>query len=380
MLYKKKDSNNKNDKNKIFEEDIFIQTYGSKISKELNVFYNPIMKLNRDISLLVIATYFDSPIKFCDPMAATGIRELRFMKSIPTSFKKIIIGDISKKAIKDIKKNFKANKLSTKKIELIHNNAINTITKEYYDFIEIDPFGSPVSFLDIACQRIKHKGILSVTATDTAALCGTYPKTTFRKYGQKVDMTFCHEEVGLRNLIAYSIRQGAKYDKLLTPILSYSKDHYYKIFFKVEESRTKSYKELCDLKFLKYETIYQNFKILDYEEKTKNKEIIIGKTYIKSYNDKSFIEQLQKNLNLINDNKKVTKLLEELHQEIDTIGHFNPHKLEKHNKFHANIKSDKLIEELKNNNFKVSRPHNNRLGIKTDAKGEDIIKLMKKYI
>jgi len=39
----------------IEEEGVKIYSYGEKISKELTVFYNPIMKLNRDISLLVIA-------------------------------------------------------------------------------------------------------------------------------------------------------------------------------------------------------------------------------------------------------------------------------------------------------------------------------------
>ena len=48
--------------NTINEENISITHYGELISKELKVFYNPVMKLNRDMSLLLIKSYFDKPI------------------------------------------------------------------------------------------------------------------------------------------------------------------------------------------------------------------------------------------------------------------------------------------------------------------------------
>jgi tRNA G26 N,N-dimethylase Trm1 len=66
------------------EENVTLKTYGSKISKKLEVFYNPKMKLNRDISHLVLYSYFKDfkkKINFCDPMCASGIREIRFLKN-----------------------------------------------------------------------------------------------------------------------------------------------------------------------------------------------------------------------------------------------------------------------------------------------------------
>jgi tRNA (guanine26-N2/guanine27-N2)-dimethyltransferase len=357
---------------KIFEEDIFIQTFGEKISKDLKVFYNPLMKLNRDISLLVIQTYFNKQITLCDPMSATGIRELRFIKTIPDKFSKITTGDISKTAIKNIKKNFKKNKLKTNKLELIHDNAINTINKYYYDFIEIDPFGSPIPFLDIACQKIKHNGILSVTSTDTAALCGTYPKTTLRKYGIKIQKTLYFEELGLRNLIAYCQRQGAKYNKSITPILSYSSDHYYKIFFKVQDSKTKSLTKIKELKYISWDKKTQQTKIEEYE--TKNS---IGKTYTKELNNKEFLNKLLENSNLIQDNKKVLKLINSLIEEPNILGYYNPHKFQKEYKFDTSKKFETIIEELKLKGFLASKPHNNRLGIKTNANHKEFIKIMK---
>lgn len=356
----------------IFEEEIKIPKYGDKISKKLNVFYNPKMKINRDISLLVINSYFEKQISFCDPMSASGIREIRFLKKIPNKFKKLVVGDISKTAIKDMKKNFMLNKISTKNIEFVNENAINTISKYYYDFIEVDPFGSPVPFLDIACQRIKHGGILSVTATDTAALCGTYPKTCFRRYGIKVEKTFYYEELGLRNLIAYCQRQAAKYEKVVTPILSFSNEHFYKIFFKVEESRTKSLEIIKELKYIEYNRKTQENKIIKVET-----EKAFGKTYVGKLNDNEFLKSL--NINLIKENKEVSKLISKLLEELEIFGHINTNKLQKENKFSSKISFEQLFEELKKKKYTVSRVHNNVYGIKTNAPTKEIIKIMKKY-
>jgi len=370
MFFKKKEF--------VIEENVKIPIYGKKITKKLNVFYNPVMKLNRDISLLFIETYFKSinkKAKFCDPMAASGIREIRFLKTIPSRFEELIIGDISKTAIKNIKKNFKENKISLKKVKLLNENAMNTISSTYFNFIELDPFGTPVPFLDISCQRIKHEGILSVTATDTAALCGTYPKTTFRRYGIRNVKTLWYDELGIRNLIAYVQREAAKYDKVAKPILSYSNNHYYKVFFKIEESKTNCIKILNQLKYLEVDPKTQDIKILNYSN-----ENTIGKTYVGPLQDIEFLEELKTNLNLLESKKDAGKLIDSLINEIDIVGYYNPHKLQKKFKFGSSIKFETLINQLHENGFKVSRPHNNRLGIKTNAKAEDIIKIMKLHV
>lgn len=360
------------------EEGIVITSFGDKISKELDVFYNPIMKLNRDISMLVIKTYFTlnhkKKIKFCDPMGASGIRELRFLKDIPKMFEKLTIGDISANAIDNIKENFKLNQIPMDLIELKRAEAINTIASQYYDFIEIDPFGSPVEFIDTAIQRIKHNGILSVTATDTAALCGTYPKTTLRRYNIRVKKTLYYEEIGLRNLIAHCQVQGAKYDKALIPIISYSSDHYYKIFFKIEDGRERAYNVVNNLKYISWDKDNQETKILKYEEENS-----FGKTYVCDLVNKEFLKTMIDNINLIKDNKKITKLLNNLLEEEQIVGYFIPAKLQKTYKINNCPKFEILGEELIKNGYSYSRPHNNRFGIKTNCNSQEFVNILKKF-
>lgn len=357
----------------IEEENIKIPIYGEKISKELKVFYNPDMKLNRDISLLVIKSFFNKKIIFCDPMCASGIRELRFQKVIPEMFLEMIVGDISKTALLNTKKNFKFNKLKTFNIKFLNQDAINTISTKYFHFIEIDPFGSPVPYLDIALQRIKHDSILSVTATDTAALCGTYPKTTFRKYNIKVEKLPSYEEIGLRNLIAFCQIQASKYSLYLKPLISYSSKHYYKVFFQTIDSKEFALNSVLDLKYINYDKKTQEIILKEYQD-----EKSIGKTYVKELNDKDFIEKLKKNLFLLEKKNEAEKLLNKLFEELDVVGSYNIHLLQKEYNLKNQKSFDFIISELEKETFLASKCHNNKFSIKTNAPLEIILNILKK--
>ena len=359
--------------NTISEEGISITNYGELISKDLKVFYNPVMKLNRDMSLLLIKSYFKEKITFCDPMIATGIREIRFLKTIPECFESMTLGDISKIALEDAEKNFKNNSISTQKITFKHENAINTIASQFFHFIEVDPFGSPVPFLDIALQRIKHNGILSVTATDTAALCGTYPKKTLRRYGIYTQFIHCYEEIGLRNLIAYCTREAAKHDKVLEIMISYSSDHYYKIFFKVQDGAQKA---LEDVKKLQYYTCEKKTQEIKFSEFRSSKEHL-GPIYTGPLKDQKLVDTMISNLELIKDKKKIEKLLILISEEIEQFGYFNTHKLQKSYKIGSQLKFSDIMDKLKEKGFEVSKPHNNRLGIKSNCSYTDIIEILK---
>ena len=186
-------------------EAVFFADTG-KISKKLEVFYNPVMKTNRDISIHLLKALDRKDMQIGLPLAGSGIRALRFALELPKStFKMIYINDGSKIAIKHIKKNIKANKLNKFQFE-IHNKDANIFMFEQkgFDYIDIDPFGSPNPFLDIACKRIARNGILAVTATDTAPLAGAYPKACKRKYNAVPLHTDIKHEIGIRILTGVS--------------------------------------------------------------------------------------------------------------------------------------------------------------------------------
>jgi len=44
--------------------------------------------------------------------------------------------------------------------------------KDRFDVLDLDPYGAPTPFLDGAVQAVSEGGLLCVTATDMAVLCG----------------------------------------------------------------------------------------------------------------------------------------------------------------------------------------------------------------
>src|SRR5690606_17379899 len=122
-------------------------------------------------------------------------------------------------------------------------------SNKMFDYIDIDPFGSPNQFLDSSIRHLKKKGLLAVTATDTAALCGTYPDACKRKYWANPLRNELMHEVGLRIFIRKIQLVASQYDKALTPILSYAKDHYVRVFFKSEPGKSKVNKILNEHNF-----------------------------------------------------------------------------------------------------------------------------------
>ena len=165
----------------------------NKITKKLPIFYNPVMKFNRDITVLVLNAFIkyrkdkfnlNNAISIALPLAGSGIRAFRILNEIPIkAIKEININDIRDNFKKIIEEIISLNKdlfndKSISKLKIFNKDA-NIFLREGdgFDYIDIDPFGSPNNFLDSAISKIKNKGLLTITATDTAALVGTYPNT-----------------------------------------------------------------------------------------------------------------------------------------------------------------------------------------------------------
>lgn len=216
-----------------------------KISKKMGVFYNPAMGLNRDISVLLLNSISKSNLQIADPLAATGVRSIRFLKELDKNkIKSISMNDNDKNSVRLIKQNLALNKLSYKnnqKITIKNNDAnLFLLDSSGFDYIDIDPFGSPNFLLDSAAKRLSRDGILAVTATDTSALCGTFPKACLRKYWAVSKKDAVMHETGLRILIRKIQLAAAQYGKALAPVFSYSKDHYMRVFLRNSKGKNKA--------------------------------------------------------------------------------------------------------------------------------------------
>lgn len=335
-----------------------------KISRGMRVFYNPIMSLNRDISVLLLNSISKNNLQIADPLAATGVRSIRFLKELnKNKINKIYLNDYNKNAIISIKQNLVLNKISYKnsvKIVIKNEDANLFLLKSTgFDYIDIDPFGSPNFMLDSACKRIAREGILAVTATDTSALCGAFPNACLRKYWASPKKDAIMHETGLRILIRKIQLVAAQYDKALVPIFSYSKSHYMRVFFRNDKG-----KNIVN-KILSYHGYFND----------------AGPMWLGNLWDKKLTSNMYKSMlknNILNKNKELVDFLSIIKEEsnINVVGFYDIHQIAKNKKLKVIIKKDDIIWKINKIGYKASHTHFSGTGIRTNIEYKKFLRLM----
>ncbi len=358
-----------------------IKTWTKEIvSKDMPVFYNPLMKFNRDMSVLLLNSVDKNDMNIGDPMAGTGVRAVRLLTELKKGkIKSIQINDLSEKAVETIKENIELNKdnLNYEDIEVSQKDAnLFILESQGFDYLDIDPFGTPNPFLDSSMERISRGGILAVTATDTAALCGTYPTTCKRNYYATPLRNEHMHELGLRILARKVQLIATQYEKALTPIFSYHKDHYFRIFFLCTKSKTKCDEMIKRHKFFHYCNKCLNFETSDKNELTccERKMDYAGPLWVGELNDKILLKEMIKN-NDIKENKEFLEtILKESQKNI--VGFVDLHRYSQ--KYKTGIpKTDEAITKLRNNGFFAEKTIFDLYGIRTDAKIKEFVEAVR---
>ena len=366
-----------------------IKTYTAEtVSKDMPVFYNPVMNLNREISVLLLNSVDKKDMQVALPLAATGVRGIRFLLELEKSkIKTISFNDRNADAFKLIKSNLKLNKIKSGKKIIVTNLDANEflLSSKGFDYIDIDPFGSPNFFLDSAVKRIARQGIIAVTATDTAALCGTSRNACLRKYSSKpLKNEFCHE-TGLRILISKVQSAGAQYDKALIPIFSYSKEHYFRVFFECIKGKKKVDETMKNHGYIlhcKQCLFRKNADSIFNDEKCplcKSKLDYAGKIWLGQLWNKKLVTKMNQDAKK-SDNKELIKLMQIISNEskINEVGFYDIAKVVKHNKLKNVPKKNLLISEIKKAGFKAAETHIRPNSIKSNIELKELLKLIKK--
>lgn len=335
-----------------------------KTSSKMEVFYNPTMSLNRDISILLLNSINKKNLQIADPLAASGVRSIRFLKELGKSkIKKIYINDYNEDAVKLIKENLRLNKIKYKKDRMaITNQDANLflLNSNGFDYIDIDPFGSPNFLLNNAIIRLSRNGMLAVTATDTSALCGTYPNACLRKYWALPKKDAVMHETGLRILIRKIQLVAAQYDKALTPVFSYAKEHYMRVFLKNEKGKNK-----VD-EILKKHGAFNN----------------TGPMWLGSLWDKSLCSKMYNNAlrnKIFNNDSELIKFLKTIKEEskINALGFYDLHDICEKNRIKNLQKKEVIKEEIRKLGYKASDTHFKGEGIRSSIPLNKLIKILR---
>ncbi|MDR1993211.1 MAG: tRNA (guanine(10)-N(2))-dimethyltransferase [Nitrososphaerota archaeon] len=345
------------------------------------VFYNPVMEFNRDLSVLAFGAYqnmMGHEVRICEPLTSQGIRGIRYAAEID-NVSQVLLSDISTKACELAQHNIELNHLETK-IVLKHSDANRTLynnasPKKRFDIIDIDPFGTPVPYLDSAIRALKNHGLIAATATDLAPLCGVHAKACLRKYGGKpLRAEYCHE-LAVRLLCGYIAATAAKYDIGVQILFSHSDDHYIRVYTQIDYGAKKADK---NIKFIGYimhcfncmhrEIIMQPFNCPTCQE-CGAKMDYSGPLWVGPIADPSFVTQIlvQNQKTILRNNTKIAKRLTLIKAEAPLPPtYYVIDKLSGKLNLPAPA-NQAFIETLKKAGYQAVLTHFNPRGIKTDA-------------
>jgi tRNA (guanine26-N2/guanine27-N2)-dimethyltransferase len=360
------------------------------------VFFNPTMELNRDLAVLALQAFqkmVRRDISVCEPLAGCGIRGIRFAMEVK-GVRKILLGDINPNATKLAKLNVKRNKLP--KIVQVANEDANLLLSRYaaprkrFDFIDVDPFGSPAPYMDSAIRALRDGGFLALTATDMAPLCGVHPRAGVRKYGGKPLRTeYCHE-LAVRLLIACLTMTAAKHDVGVEAMFSHSTDYYIRVYALAHHGAREADKSLREMGHILHcftcfnrETSKGIASPLKREcPECGSKLSVAGPLWLGKLCEREFCASMEREVaeRNLKQEKRIHELLSLIHDEADgSATYYVTDKICDS----LSLRTPPLIQvinKLKNKGYKAVPTHFNRKGFRTDAPAKVVKEIITKIV
>ena len=223
----------------------------AKDPKTFPAFFNPAARVNRDVSVAVAKS--TRPATFLDALAGTGARGVRVAKEASKSMAVTMV-EFNETSAAIARKNAKANGVEAR-CTIVHQESNAYLHSRFgrlerFDAVDVDPFGTPAPYVQGALSAAADGGVISVTATDTATLCGVYPSVALRRYGARVPKTEFAHEAAVRVLFGFCARVGGILDIGIEPVAAHSTLHYLRVYFRASRGPANSDRSLKELGYV----------------------------------------------------------------------------------------------------------------------------------
>jgi tRNA (guanine26-N2/guanine27-N2)-dimethyltransferase len=193
------------------------------------VFYNPDMGFDRDIGVAFASAHFGPGTRRgWDMLSATGARGLRLL-SESGAFASFLFTEAHPDAVDVLARNASAVPGAFVRAA----DARELPPESPFDYVDIDPYGSPIGFVPTAIRAVRDGGVLAVTATDLMVLAGVQPGACERLYGSHPVRGRLGPESGLRILIAYLARAAVEGGRTVRPLLAYVRGHHVRVYLEL---------------------------------------------------------------------------------------------------------------------------------------------------
>ena len=337
-----------------------LHTEGSISFETEGAFYNPKMMLNRDIGVAMSRAL--GLTEYLDAMSASGIRGLRVARD--AGVEKVSLNDVSPQAYELLVKNVARNDLTC---TVSCKNANVLLHEQHFQAVDLDPFGSPSSYLPAASRSALN--YLFITATDTAPLCGAHLKSGIRKYMTKPLRTDYHREMGARVLLGLAARELARLDKSPVPLLTHVTDHYVRTYLRVIKGAKAADKCLESVGYVEHCRSCGSFVLLSDPYPAGSCDhchaatALAGPLWLGSIQEPETIRNALACKGL---SPRAEKLLVTCASEVEAPMYYDHHSIcERLNITPGKIED--ILERLRQGGRQASRTHFSGLGIKTDA-------------
>ena len=356
----------------------------ARVKYHSEAFLNPVARFLRDLSVEIVKMEANRNSRVLDATAATGIRGIRY--ALETKAKDITMLDINESAYKDAKRNAAFNKIKARVLHQSIQEFANT-TDERFDFIDYDPFGGVSPSIFDLLKITKSGGWLMFTATDAAVLCGAHPKACLKLYDAvPLHNELCHE-VGLRILIGYVVRLASQFDYGIEVKLALVYAHYMRVFVKLKHGSEDATRSLSELGYAYYcnscgNRYWRKGAVPKPDTKccakAQSNTLISGKMWLGNLYDKELVSRLITELDGRTE-KAGLKTLSLISDEPDVPLYYSiPMTTKKMGV--PGVSPLVILDMLKNEGFAASRPHFDISSIKTDAKIDDIKRLVQEAL
>lgn len=332
-------------------------------------FYNPKMKLNRDIGVAMTKSLGIS--SYLDALSASGIRGLRIANE--AGVEKVTLNDVSPQACDLILKNIARNNLTS--CEAVCCNANVLMHQRHFQAVDLDPFGSPSPFITAGARSALS--YLFITATDTAPLCGAHLKSGIRKYMARPLRAEYYKEMGARILLGLACRELARLDKAMEPMLTHATDHYVRTYLRVIKGAQAADECLEEMGYVEHCLACGSFSTLREPRPVGTcicshcggKTILAGPLWLGRIQEPYIILQARDILQAKEDLKggsRAKRLLETCASEVDVPFYYDHHIICERLGITPG-KVEAVVERLRAQGRRASRTHFSGVGIKTDA-------------
>ncbi|WP_435359703.1 tRNA (guanine(26)-N(2))-dimethyltransferase [Haloarchaeobius sp. DFWS5] len=339
-------------------------------SKIDGVFFNSSQELNRDLTVAALRAFRERDERaetYLDAMTASGIRGIR----AAADGWDVTMTDVDPDATELARENLAQNDLDGRVV----NRDVNALLwDEYFDVVDIDPFGTPMPFADAAFANTRD--LVCITATDTAPMCGAHFASGVRSYSAHPRNTDYHAEMGVRILLGALARTATRFDVGVTPIFTHATSHYVRTFLDCDHRATAANDALDQVGHLYHcqDCLHRepDYGLVAQPPETcpacdSNRWLTAGPLWLGPYRDREFTTAVKEHVtDDMGTADKARDLCDELHAELDEPSHYDQHRLCKLWGRGA-TGMDEFIDRLRDAGFEASHAHYHGTSFKCDA-------------